>query len=70
MQYSNTLDAKQAKDNFEIDFNTTKVLIDSVSLQHLQVSTVDYTESLTGYQSVIKNPNATAQCGCGSSFDM
>ena len=43
-------------------------LIDSMSLQYLQGATIDFVSNLEGEQFVIKNPNATTTCGCGSSF--
>jgi iron-sulfur cluster insertion protein len=43
-------------------------LIDSMSIQYLQGAEVDYKEDVNGAQFVIRNPNATTTCGCGSSF--
>jgi iron-sulfur cluster insertion protein len=45
-------------------------LVDSLSMQYLNSATIDYEESLNGAQFVIKNPNATTTCGCGSSFSV
>jgi iron-sulfur cluster insertion protein len=45
-----------------------KFVIDPMSLQYLQGANIDYTSDLEGEQFVIKNPNATTTCGCGSSF--
>ena len=44
------------------------LLVDPLSLQYLGGAEIDYTESLTGAQFVIRNPNAKTTCGCGSSF--
>ena len=44
------------------------LLIDAMSLQYLVGAEIDYKEDLQGAQFVIKNPNATTTCGCGSSF--
>jgi iron-sulfur cluster insertion protein len=44
------------------------LLIDPMSLQYLMGAEIDYQDSLQGSQFVIKNPNATTTCGCGSSF--
>ena len=41
---------------------------DAMSLQYLMGAEIDYKEDLQGAQFVIKNPNATTTCGCGSSF--
>ena len=43
-------------------------LVDSMSFQYLMGAEIDYTEGIEGAQFVIKNPNATSTCGCGSSF--
>ena len=54
-------DSKVVKDGVTL-------LIDPMSLQYLMGAEVDYTEGLQGAQFVIRNPNATTTCGCGSSF--
>lgn len=46
------------------------MVVDSMSIQYLVGSEVDYSEGLQGSQFLIKNPNATSTCGCGSSFSM
>jgi iron-sulfur cluster insertion protein len=46
------------------------MLVDAMSIQYLVGSDVDYTEGLQGSQFLIKNPNATSTCGCGSSFSV
>ena len=48
--------------------NGVTLLIDAMSLQYLAGAEIDYKEDLQGAQFVIKNPNATTTCGCGSSF--
>jgi iron-sulfur cluster insertion protein len=48
--------------------NGVTLLIDSMSYQYLVDAEIDYKEDLEGSQFVIKNPNATTTCGCGSSF--
>ena len=45
-----------------------KLLIDPMSYQYLVGAEIDYQDGLEGAQFVIKNPNATTTCGCGSSF--
>jgi len=47
-----------------------KVLVDSVSLPFLANATIDFSEELIGARFVIENPNATASCGCGTSFSI
>jgi len=46
------------------------VVVDPISLQYLMGAEIDYSESLTGSQFVIRNPNASTTCGCGSSFSV
>ena len=50
--------------------NGAKVVVDAVSMGMLAGSTLDYTEDLSGAGFLIKNPNATAKCGCGNSFSV
>ncbi len=45
-----------------------KLLVDPMSVQYLTGAEIDYREGLDGAQFVIRNPNATTTCGCGSSF--
>jgi iron-sulfur cluster assembly accessory protein len=45
-----------------------KVIVDPMSLRHLEGAEVDYKEDLMGGGFAIKNPNATSTCGCGHSF--
>jgi len=45
-----------------------KLLVDPMSFQYLSGAEIDYREGLEGAQFVIRNPNATTTCGCGSSF--
>ncbi len=57
-------------DDTQITKDGVIMLIDSLSIQYLEGSTVDYKESLMGSQFVVENPNATTTCGCGSSFSV
>jgi iron-sulfur cluster insertion protein len=45
-----------------------KLLVDPMSFQYLSGAEIDFREGLEGAQFVIRNPNATTTCGCGSSF--
>ena len=67
-QYGFTLDEEQAEDDWDLEFNGVKVLVDSMSGGYLQGATIDYTESEMGSSFSINNPNAQTTCGCGSSF--
>ena len=67
-QYGFTLDEAVAEDDTQMSKNGVTLLIDAMSLQYLAGAEIDYKEDLQGAQFVIKNPNATSTCGCGSSF--
>ncbi|MFL9583355.1 iron-sulfur cluster insertion protein ErpA [Stenotrophomonas sp. AB1(2024)] len=69
-QYGFEFDENRAEDDLAVDTNGVTLLVDPLSLQYLMGAEVDYTESLTGAQFVIRNPNAKTTCGCGSSFSM
>lgn len=68
--YGFTIDEEQNEDDFEIPAGSTAILVDSMSIQYLQGSTVDYVEDLMGAQFKILNPQASSTCGCGSSFSV
>jgi iron-sulfur cluster insertion protein len=68
LQYGFTFDEVQNEDDTVMRKEGVALLIDSMSLQYLSGAEIDYTEGLEGAQFVIKNPNATSTCGCGSSF--
>lgn len=67
-QYGFSFDEERAEDDFALDRDGVTLLVDPLSLQYLAGAEVDYTESLSGAQFVIRNPNAKTTCGCGSSF--
>jgi iron-sulfur cluster insertion protein len=69
-QYGFTLDEMINDDDWVIDQNGICLLVDSMSYQYLIGSEVDYKEDLHGSQFVVRNPNASSQCGCGSSFSI
>ena len=66
--YGFTLDEEQNEDDFVIEKSGVNILVDSMSMQYLQGSTIDYKEDVMTNSFVINNPNATTTCGCGSSF--
>lgn len=68
-QYQIELDAPQS-DDLILEGQGEKVVVDSVSLPFLADATIDFTEELIGARFIIENPNATASCGCGTSFSM
>lgn len=57
-----------AEDDEVFEFEGVKVIVDQMSLKHLDNATIDYKEDLMGGGFAIKNPNAKSTCGCGSSF--
>ena len=69
-QYGFTFDEVQNEDDTVMQKNGVTLLIDPMSYQYLVGAEIDYTEGLEGSQFVIKNPNATSTCGCGSSFNV
>jgi len=69
-QYGFTFDETQNEDDTVMEKNGVQLLIDAMSFQYLTGAEIDYTEGLEGAQFVIKNPNATSTCGCGSSFSV
>ena len=67
-QYGFTFDEVTNEDDTTMEKNGVTLLIDPMSFQYLVGAEIDYSEGLQGSQFVIKNPNATSTCGCGSSF--
>jgi iron-sulfur cluster insertion protein len=67
-QYGFTFDETTNEDDTTMQKSGVTLLIDPMSLQYLAGAEIDYQENIEGAQFVIKNPNATSTCGCGSSF--
>jgi iron-sulfur cluster insertion protein len=67
-QYGFTFDETVNDDDTTMVRNGVTLLIDSMSYQYLVGAEIDYKEDIEGAQFVIRNPNATTTCGCGSSF--
>ena len=67
-QYGFTFDEDAADDDTALQKNGVTLLIDPMSYQYLVGAEIDFSEGLEGSQFVIRNPNATSTCGCGSSF--
>lgn len=67
-QYGFTFDEEVNEDDSTMEKNGVILLIDPMSYQYLVGAEIDYSEGLEGAQFVIRNPNATSTCGCGSSF--
>ena len=69
-QYKFDMERAQAADDIAITRDGATVLIDQVSLGYLAGSEIDYVDDLMTASFKIKNPNATAACGCGTSFSV
>jgi len=68
--YKFDLADKSDPDDIVIGDEVAKVFIDSVSLVYLEGSEIDFVDNLLGQSFQIKNPNAVASCGCGTSFSV
>ena len=69
-QYGFTFDENINDGDTMVENCGVKLLVDPMSIQYLMGAEIDYTEDLQGAQFVIRNPNATTTCGCGSSFSV
>lgn len=69
-QYGFTFDEKIEEGDTLIEKGGVTLLVDPMSVQYLMGAEIDYREDLEGAQFVIRNPNATTTCGCGSSFSV
>ncbi len=69
-QYGFSFDEERSNDDIAVDNDGVTLLVDPLSFQYLMGAEVDYSESLQGAQFVIRNPNASTTCGCGSSFSI
>jgi iron-sulfur cluster insertion protein len=69
-QYGFEFDEQRGEDDLAIERDGVTLVVDPLSLQYLMGAEVDYRESLSGSQFVIRNPNAKTTCGCGSSFSV
>jgi len=68
-QYDIRLDTPAA-DDFVLEGNGQKVIVDSTSLPFLENAVIDFSQELIGARFVIENPNASSSCGCGTSFSI
>jgi iron-sulfur cluster insertion protein len=69
-QYGFTMDDESSDDDFIIEKNGAKFVVDMMSAQYLTGSKLDYKTEKFDSQFVIINPNAKSTCGCGSSFNV
>lgn len=69
-QYSFTLDDTRQDDDLALEKLGATVLIDAVSQMYMGGAEIDFADDLIGQAFKINNPNATANCGCGTSFSI
>jgi iron-sulfur cluster insertion protein len=69
-QYGFTFEESINDDDTKVTKDSVTLLIDPMSLQYLTGAEIDYQDNVQGSQFVIKNPQATSTCGCGSSFSV
>jgi iron-sulfur cluster assembly accessory protein len=69
-QYGFDFDQTRAPDDLVIERDGATVLIDTISLPYMGGSEIDFVDDLIGQAFKINNPNATASCGCGTSFSI
>jgi iron-sulfur cluster insertion protein len=69
-QYGFTFDENLNEGDTMVENGSVKLLVDPTSYQYLVGAEIDYVEDLEGAQFVIRNPNASTTCGCGSSFSV
>ena len=67
-QYGFSLAEETGEGDLVVERDGVELVVDSVSLMYLAGSEVDYVDEVVGSYFLIKNPNATASCGCGNSF--
>src|SRR5207302_2099805 len=69
-QYKFNVERNRADDDTVISRDTVMVLVDPASVPFLSGSEVDFVDDLIGASLRVSNPNATASCGCGTSFSV
>jgi len=69
-QYNFALDETRMDEDLFIEQGGARILIDPVSLDFLAGAEIDFTDGLIGQAFKVNNPNATASCGCGTSFSV
>ena len=69
-QYGFAFDDELKADDIRVERGPIAVVVDAMSFQYLMGAEIDYEDKLDGARFVIRNPNATSTCGCGSSFSV
>jgi iron-sulfur cluster insertion protein len=67
-QYGFGFESEAGEDDHELARHGVTLLVDPLSMPYLEGAEIDYAEDLQGERFIIRNPNATTTCGCGSSF--
>ena len=70
LQYGMKLEAEKAEDDWELEIEGVKLLVDPMTMPMIDNVTVDFVDTLTHTGFKFANPNATAKCACGSSFSV
>jgi iron-sulfur cluster insertion protein len=69
-QYEFSIDTDRAEDDLSFVSHDVEVVIDEISLELVDNAELDYVQDLMGAYFAVSNPNATASCGCGTSFSV
>ena len=69
-QYEFSIDTARAEDDLSFVSHDVEVVIDEISLELVDNAELDYVQDLMGAYFAVSNPNATASCGCGTSFSV
>jgi iron-sulfur cluster assembly accessory protein len=69
-QYAFDIERRRAEDDLVVTRDGATVLVDPVSLEMIKGSELDFVDDLMGQSFRVKNPNAVASCGCGTSFSI
>ena len=69
-QYGFDLERDTEADDYVIERDGVRLIVDPLSYQYIVGSEIDYQEDLQGSQFVVRNPNASTSCGCGLSFSL
>ena len=69
-QYGFDLERDMEADDYVVERDGVRLVVDPLSYQYIMGSEIDYQEDLQGSQFVVRNPNASTTCGCGLSFSI
>ena len=69
-QYAFDVERTRQDEDLVVERDGAAVLVDQVSLQYMEGAVIDFVDDLIGQSFKIENPNATASCGCGTSFSL